>query len=517
VGHGQLRCSSKRGIPLIRTGSAGRTAGTLLVLLSTAFLQLSCALFIADPPASGLDVPDHYRDATSTGPGPARDWWRSFASQELTALVEQALAANHNIAAAVARIQEATAQLHVTSGLLLPSGGVTGTNGVGRVSPSGADIGSPVPLPVQRVWNVTIAASYQVDFWGQNAARILAAKRTELASRFDREVVELSIVASVINTYFQILTAQDRLRIANDNVRVAMRVRNVVKQRVDAGSSTTVDLAQQDYIVAQQRMAIPVLTQTLRQNTVALATLLGEMPMRVSVRGGGLGSLVLPEVLPGLPSALLLQRPDIREAEAALAVTSANLASARVALLPSIQLTGSAGYESFMLKTLITPQAALYQVAAGVTQPIFDLPNLLGQIELQNANQREYLERYRQTVIQSFTDVEQALIAIQETAEQERLTRRSVAIAREGYGLMETQLSGGYIDLTTMLNTQQSLFQSLDNLAQVRSARFQASVALYQALGGGWTAEPLPSLLPDVPNPSPPPSGASDHDGHTGR
>jgi outer membrane protein, multidrug efflux system len=515
-----LFCSSEPGVSLIKIGWLTQTVANMVILFSISFLQFGCALFISDPPASGLDVQTAYRNATSVtqGPGPAHDWWRSFGSPELTALAEHALAENNNIGAAIARIREATAQLHITSGLLLPSGGITGTNGEGRVSPSAADFGpSPVPLPVQRVWNVTISASYQVDFWGKNAATILAAKRTELASRFDREVVALSTVGSVINTYLQILTAQDRLRIANDNVRVATRVRNVVKQRVDAGTSTTVDLAQQDYIVAQQRQAIPVLTQSLRQNTMALATLLGEMPARVWVRGGGLGSLTLPEVLPGLPSELLLQRPDIREAEAALAVTAANLASARAALFPSIQLTGSAGYESFMLKTLITPQAALYQVAASATQPIFDLPNLLGQIELQKANRREYLERYRQTVIQGLTDVEQALIAIQETAEEERLVRRSVSIAREGYSLMQMQLSGGYIDLTTMLNTQQSLFQSLDNLALARLARFQASLSLYQALGGGWTADPLPSLLPDAPILLPPQSRTSDPEGRIGR
>ena len=241
------------------------------------------------------------------------------------------------------------------------------------------------------------------------------------------------------------------------------------------------------------------------------------MPEQVSVRGGGLDSVVLPEVLPGLPSELLLQRPDIRETEAVLATNSANLASARVALLPNVQLTGSAGYESPVLKMLITPQAAIYQAASSATQPIFDLPQLFGQIELQKADEREALEKYRQTVIQSFQDVEIALIAIQETDRAVSLTRQSLAIARRGYSLMQTQLNGGFIDLTTLLNTQQSLFLSLDNVAQARMARFQASLELYQALGGGWTTNPLPSLLPDAASASQLPSGKSDKQESTGR
>jgi NodT family efflux transporter outer membrane factor (OMF) lipoprotein len=317
---------------------------------------------------------------------------------------------------------------------------------------------------------------------------MLASDRAAVATQFNRDVVELSVVAVLVNTYFDILGTQDRIRIAQDNLRVASRIQNIIKQRVDAGTSTVIDLVQQEYIVAQQRIVISRLTRAVRQSFTALGALLGETPDRVSMRGGSLTRLRVPKVAPGLPSELLLQRPDIREAEWRLAGAAANVASARVSLLPSIKLTADRGYESPLLKTLITPQAIAYNVAANITQPLFDAPRLIAQLNLQKAVEHELLERYRQTIIVALTDVERALIDVRESANEVRLAAEAVEIARRGYRLSETQLDANAIDLTTMLNIQRTLFEALDTLAQARLARFRAVADLYQALGGGWKA-----------------------------
>ena len=161
-------------------------------------------------------------------------------------------------------------------------------------------------------------ASYEIDFWGKNRAALRAAEFNAIASRFDREVIVLSTVASVINTYFQVLAAQDRLRIARDNVAAATRILDVYQERIAVGTATGLDIAQQESLLAQQRAAIPPLDQQLRQNIATLAVLLGEPPARLTVRGGSLSAIAPQRVAPGLPSDLLLQRPDIREAEAQL-------------------------------------------------------------------------------------------------------------------------------------------------------------------------------------------------------
>jgi NodT family efflux transporter outer membrane factor (OMF) lipoprotein len=483
-----------------------RAACIAAALLLTFLLLSGCALFLSEPPPSEIETPPRYINARPGGVEflPAPDWWRAFGSNELTVLVERAIEANYDIAAAVARIEQADSQTLVSKTLFLPSGSLTGSRRVFRTSAASQDI-DDITLPDLRLVRLGLTASYEVDFWGKNAALVKASQQTALASRFNRDVVELSIVVAVINTYLEVLAAQDRLRVAQQNLQLATRVRNIIQQRIDAGTSTMLDLAQQDYIVVQFRSFIPPLVKALEQSRVALATLIGETPDRVRVRGGSLDRLRTPVVMPGLPSELLLQRPDIREAESRLVAASANLASARVALLPSIKLTGERGFESTVLKTLFTSPAIVYDLATSLTQPIFDAPRLLAEVEVQKAVQKELLERYRQVIIKSFADVEQALIDVRESAREEALVRESVAVARRGNELSEGQLDAGNIDLTTMLNLQRTLFEAQNTLAQVRLTRFRAFVSLYQALGGGWKLEAMPNV---VPLPPPRPEGA---------
>jgi outer membrane protein TolC len=187
-----------------------------------------------------------------------------------------------------------------------------------------------------------------------------------------------------------------------------------------------------------------------------------------------------------LPSDLIAQRPDIREAEAQLASANANVYSARAAFLPSIQLTGEGGYQSAVLKSLLRPESAFYNIAAGLTQPIFDGLRLQGQLDQAVGRQDELLQLYRKAIINGFADVERALIAVQQTALRERLQREVVRSSRTAFDISETRLREGTIDLVTLLNTQQTLFQAQDVLAQDQFDRLNAVVALFEALGGGW-------------------------------
>jgi len=191
-------------------------------------------------------------------------------------------------------------------------------------------------------------------------------------------------------------------------------------------------------------------------------------------------------VSPGLPSELLLQRPDIRSAEAQLAGSSASVEAARAAFFPTISLTGQYGIVSAALKNLFTPQAIFYNIAANLAQPVFDGFRLEGQLELAQGRQVELLELYRKAVVSGFGDVEQALIAIADNAERERLQQQVVESSRRAFGIGETRLREGTVDLVTVLIIQQSLFQAEDNLAIARLARLQAVLSLFQALGGAW-------------------------------
>jgi NodT family efflux transporter outer membrane factor (OMF) lipoprotein len=238
--------------------------------------------------------------------------------------------------------------------------------------------------------------------------------------------------------------------------------------------------------VNQQRASIPPLEQVVRQNTATLAVLIGRTPETVRIRGGSMGQIRTPRVTPGMPSELIAQRPDIREAEANLASADANVFSARAAFFPSIQLTGEGGYQSAVLKMLFRPESAFFNLAAGLTQPIFDGARLAGQYDFAKGRQDELLQIYRKAIVNGFADVERALIAIQETTRRERLQRDVVASARRAFDISERRLREGTIDLVTLLITQQALFQAQDTLALDQLDRLTAVVSLFQALGGGW-------------------------------
>jgi NodT family efflux transporter outer membrane factor (OMF) lipoprotein len=288
-----------------------------------------------------------------------------------------------------------------------------------------------------------------------------------------------------------VLSAQDRLRVARDNLTSATRVLNLIKQRLDAGTASELDTSQQESVVNSLRANIPPLEQNLQQNKNALAVLMGIPPERVTIRGGSLRAIAIPRVTPGLPSELITQRPDIKFAEAQLAAADADVANARAQLLPSITLTGTGGYQSAALKMLFEPQSTFYSLAAGVTQPIFEGGRLMGNLDLQKGRQDELMQTYRKSVVSGFSDVDNALIAIRRTAEAERLLAAVVTSSRRAFQISEQRLNEGTVDLVTVLNTQQTLYQAQDTLAQARLNRLLAVVQLYQALGGGWLPKPV--------------------------
>jgi outer membrane protein, multidrug efflux system len=209
-------------------------------------------------------------------------------------------------------------------------------------------------------------------------------------------------------------------------------------------------------------------------------------PEDLHVTGGSLNQMSSPRVTPGLPSELLTQRPDIRRQEAQLASATANVGSARAQFFPTIQLTGSGGYQSSALVSLFQPHAAFFSLVGGLTQPIFDGGAILGNFELTKAKQDELLQTYRKTVVSAFADVDNALASIRQDTDKLRLQQEVVTASRRAFQLSEQQLRAGTADIVTVLNTQLTLFQAEDVLWQAKLAKLLAIVSLYQALGGGW-------------------------------
>ena len=465
-------------------------------------LPLGGCLLSGDKPDPALDIPQAYdggpkNPALAEAAVPALDWWRGFRSKELTEVIEEARQANLDIAAAVARIVQADAQSRIAGAPLLPGVNLNGGATRSRASQATGGLGGPSAgsfagsSSERDSLSASLTASYEIDFWGKNRSALRAAEETAVASRYDREVVGLTTVVATANAYFQVLAAQDLLRSTRENEKSATRVLNLIQQRLNAGTASALETAQQESLVNTQRALIPPLEQILTQNRNALALLMARSPESVRVRGGSLRSIAYPRVTPGLPSELLAQRPDIREAEANLAAANANVENARAQMLPSITLTGEGGYQSAVLRTLLRPESAFYTLTAGLTQPIFEGGKLLGNLDLQKGKQDELLQNYRKAVISAFSDVETALDGIRQTALRERLQGDVVTSSQRAFDISEQRLNQGTIDLVTVLQTQQALYTAQLAHVQARLAHVQAIVSLYQALGGGWLPKPL--------------------------
>ena len=494
--------------PPARWRSRIRIAPTLAALLLAP--GLSGCILGSERPELNVEVPGGYREASKRAPDaavPALDWWRGFRSKELTSLMEDAQIFNLDIAVAVAQIVQADAQVGVSGAPLLPSitgavnaeqehfGSQTGnTSGLSSGSSSG---GSGSHGSNFSQYSAGLTASYMIDFWGKNRATLYAAEESATSARYNREVVTLSTIVTVANTYFQVLAAQDELRVARRNLAAAERIMTLINQQFAGGTASQLDVSQQQALVSTERAAIPPLEVTLRQNIYALALLVARAPANFNVNGGALNSIVVPRVTPGLPSELLYQRPDIRQAEAQLASSNFSVESARAAFFPQIQLTATTGVQSAALAALFGPGAWYYTLAAGLTQPLFDGFLLESQLKQAKGVQLQNLQAYRKAVLSAFADVEKALVALSQTTLQERLQIEAVNNSRKAFDVSEVQLRAGTINLITVLQTQQTLLTAENTLAQVRLTKLLAASSLFQALGGGWTPDgKLASLQP---------------------
>jgi outer membrane protein, multidrug efflux system len=299
--------------------------------------------------------------------------------------------------------------------------------------------------------------------------------------------VALTTISTVATTYFTILASQDRLKILHKDLEDSNRILDLIMQQFSAGTVSQVNVAQQQALVATLKAQIPPIQQILDQNLAALALLIGRAPERTVARGGSMMDTTIPRVTPGLPSELLNQRPDLRQAEALLAAANYNVNAARAAFFPSIQLTAQSGFQSAALRTLFGPGAWFYTAAAAFTQPVFDGFLLEGQLNKELALREQALQTYRKDVLSAFADVEKALTALEQTTLQEKAQREAVLASQMAFYLSEQQLREGTVNLVTLLQTEQTLFQAEDQLAQVQLARLQAAVGLFQALGGGWS------------------------------
>lgn len=439
-------------------------------------------------------MPEHQRPAVATPaafsasdqPGAipadqiAEDWWKTFASAELDGLMQRAVQNNTDIRAAAARIDQARAQLKIAGADLLPA--VSADAGISRSR------NNPVTGRSSTETSLSLGGtvSYEVDLFGRVNASVEGARANLRATEYDREAINLLVMGEVARTYFLLVNGYERLAIANDTITNSRKLLNIVEERLAAGASSRLEVAQQKSAVATTEAQRATIERGIANAENALAVLLGEAAQTVKVNGRSLKSLKIPAISPGQPSRLLDRRPDIRRSEQDLIAAGANIAAARAAFFPTLNLGLDAG---LVRAGLGDPTATALSIAAGLTAPIFQGGRLEGGVEQATALQTEFAEAYRRTVLISFQEVEDALAATKAASARERALSTAATESSRAYQLSRELFDAGSTDFQTLLDAQRDELSARDAFSQSRSERLIAAVDLYLALGGGWASK----------------------------
>ena len=395
-------------------------------------------------------------------------FWQELGNADLDRLIEIALAQNLDLEAALHRIEQARGQAKVAASPLYPT--VSASGSASRTFQDQKDTNS-----VRGGGSI----SYEVDLWGKNRDAAKSADYNVDATQFDREALRLVVTADVTDFYAQILSLNDRIRIAEFNLKNAEESLRIIEARYNAGGVSGLEVAQQRVAVNGLRATLAALTEQRATSANALAILLGRPPQNLSAPTAQLASLKMPQVNLTPPSTLLTARPDIQSAEAGLRGANADIGVARAAFFPSLTLSA----DTVIAAGFGNPAAAASSLASSLLAPIFTGGRLTGNLQSVTARQKELAAQYQKTVLVAFQEVEDALAALKSNNEQAALSVESVKESQNAYDIAKARFDAGAIDYLTLLETQRSLYQAQDSQIAINQGQLVAYVQLRKALG----------------------------------
>jgi NodT family efflux transporter outer membrane factor (OMF) lipoprotein len=443
-------------------------------------LLAACSLPQHPPPASTLQVPAHWHAQVGPGAPVERDWWRAFREPALSNLVQQALARNADVRTAQSRLQEYRARVTVAASAQAPTLGAGFTPGRSRTI--GA-FGTPVDLTSIAAG---VQASYELDVFGRLAASTAAARFDYQSQQAALDATALSVAASTASGYLNLRGLDAQLDLARATLESRRRSRQLAQREFEAGYSSRLELAQAESEFRATAAVVPQLERSIDEQENALAILAGANPGPVA-RGLPLDQLTPPAIAPWLPSELVRRRPDVAQAERAIAAADANLAAARDQLLPSIRFSASATATGTNLPELLSNPVSLWSIGGSVLAPLFDAGRLRAQTDIAASVRDRAVFAYEAAVRRAFAETENALASIRYLDEQlEQAQARSVA-AREALRVAHNRYANGYASYLEELDSQRTLYTVEQSVLQLRASLLAAHVDLYRALGGGWT------------------------------
>jgi len=462
----------------------------LAAALTAAMLLNGCAVG-PDYLRPSAWLPDYFKDAPPVAIAEARseapvnpEWWTLFGDSTLNNLIQQALDANQDLQAAIARLEAAEGAAREAGADYYPNVSLGTSNG--RNQSSGETFsGKRVGSGTYSNHRAALSLSYEVDLWGRVRRSNEAARAEALASRFGRDSIRLTLLGQVANEYLALRSNDAQLAVTQDTLNSREKSLKIVQARLDAGSASALELAQAEnaYAAAQSQWSQVKRLRAISESQIGLLT--GQPGLKIA--SGQLEQLPLPPTPPaGLPSTLLEARPDVRQAEEKLIAANARIGVAKAAYFPTISLTGMYGSESMALSNLFTGNAGIWSTALGLSMPIFDAGRTGARVDQATAAQKESLANYRKTLQSAFKEVNDALVNLKEYADVETANAAQVTAARRALELSQARYEAGYAGFMDVLDSQRTT-----NLAQLeylnsRKNRLGAAVDLFKALGGGW-------------------------------
>lgn len=430
-------------------------------------------------------------------------WWTTFADPTLDSLVRRAVDSNHDLRIASARVREARAQRGVVASDYGPRTDASGRATRDRQSTNtrqGSRFGEPESSTFQAGFDMT----WELDFWGRIRRSVEAADASIGSALADRDAVMVTLLAEVGRNYIELRGLQQRTLVTEKNIAVQQAALDLTRKRFDAGLTTELDVQQAATQLATTQAALPPLQSASVRAAHRLAVLIGAQPQIL------LDELAAPADIPqvpahvpvGLPSDLLLRRPDIARAERDLAAATARIGVATAEFFPRFSLTGSLGLQSGRASDFAESDSRFWSIGPGFNWPVLDWGRIRSNVRVQDARTEQALLAYERTVLTSFEEVENALADLDAERRRGEALARSVQAAQRAVELAQQQYTSGLRDFLNVLTTQRSLFESEDQLTASRQRLATSLVALYKALGGGWDTDwsaPTSATEPEIP------------------
>lgn len=471
----------------------------IYTLIAAIFLG-GCKIKQNLPEHKPVNIPQQFSVKTDTVSTKLATMNEFFADPALAALIDTALKNNFDLQVAIQNVELARAGVRFTQGIDMPDlsaalsagarkfGNYT-IDGVGNYDTqfsTNLDSKQKLPSPVIPDFFVGLQSSWEVDLWGKLKNKKKAAAARFIASEHGRNLVITSLISEIADAYFELLILDNEQKILEDNIRLQQEALDIVKVLKESGQANQLGVELMSAQLLSSRSLKVEVKQKIIENENKINFLSGRFPQHIERKTVAWENVIPPRLAAGVPSQLLQNRPDIKQAEFDLIAADANIYSAKAAFYPSLNINGSMGLQAFRAAVLFNPGSFAYNIAGGLFAPLLNRRALIAELMASEADQKIAYTNYRKTVVNSFTEVYNYLNLIENTNEMYELKSKEVEVLKVSINTSVELFKSGRATYLEVVTAQKNALQAQIELINLRKSQFAGVIGLYRSLGGGW-------------------------------